>query len=54
MKLQKGLTSYAVEYDFKDAKFVYVDIYGTLMDLVKNPMAYGTYIHTPYINICMT
>ncbi|KAL1190080.1 GDSL esterase/lipase EXL6 [Cardamine amara subsp. amara] len=40
-KLQKGLISYAVEYDFRGAKFVYVDIYGSLMDLINHPKAYG-------------
>lgn len=41
-KLQKGLQSYAVEDDFKGAKFVYVDMYGTLMDLINHPKAFGT------------
>ncbi|CAH2067495.1 unnamed protein product [Thlaspi arvense] len=41
MKLQKGLQSYDVEDCFKGAKFVYVDIYGTLMDLINHPKAYG-------------
>ncbi|XP_023644097.1 GDSL esterase/lipase EXL6 isoform X2 [Capsella rubella] len=40
-KLQKGLTSYAVEYEFRGAKFVYVDMYGKLMDLINHPKAYG-------------
>ncbi|XP_024011125.1 GDSL esterase/lipase EXL6 isoform X3 [Eutrema salsugineum] len=40
-KLKKGLQSYDVEDCFKGAKFVYVDMYGTLMDLITNPKAYG-------------
>ncbi|EOA33989.1 hypothetical protein CARUB_v10021485mg [Capsella rubella] len=40
-KLQKGLTSYAVEYEFRGAKFVYVDMYGKLMDLINHPKAYA-------------
>ncbi|CAA7042568.1 unnamed protein product [Microthlaspi erraticum] len=41
-KLQKSLQSYEVELCFKGAKFAYVDIYGTLMDLINHPKAYGT------------
>lgn len=41
-KLQKGLQSYGVEDNFKGAKFTYVDMYGSLMDLINHPKAFGT------------
>lgn len=40
-KLQKALIGYEVEKSFKGAKFVYVDMYGSIMDLINHPKAYG-------------
>ncbi|KAF2562660.1 hypothetical protein F2Q70_00016179 [Brassica cretica] len=40
-KLQKALIGYEVEESFKGAKFVYVDMYGSIMDLINHPKAYG-------------
>ena len=41
-KLQKALIGYEVEESFKGAKFVYVDMYRSIMDLINHPKAYGT------------
>lgn len=41
-KLQSGLRSWAGESGFSGAKFVYVDMYNSLMDVINNHRKYGT------------
>ncbi|XP_024010936.1 GDSL esterase/lipase EXL4 isoform X3 [Eutrema salsugineum] len=40
-KLQSGTKSWAGESGFSGAKFVYVDMYNTLMDVINNHRKYG-------------
>ncbi|KAF8080381.1 hypothetical protein N665_0949s0003, partial [Sinapis alba] len=40
-KLRNGVKNWPREAGFRGSKFVYVDMYGTLMDVVKNYRRYG-------------
>ncbi|XP_023644106.1 GDSL esterase/lipase EXL4 isoform X2 [Capsella rubella] len=40
-KLRKGVKSWGNESGFRGAKFVYVDMFNTLMDVIKNYRRYG-------------
>ncbi|XP_018468967.1 GDSL esterase/lipase EXL6-like isoform X2 [Raphanus sativus] len=40
-KLRKALIGYEVEECFKGAKFVYVDMYGSIMNLINHPKVFG-------------
>jgi len=40
-KLRSGTKSWGREAGFRGAKFVYVDMYNTLMDVIKNYRRYG-------------
>ena len=54
-KLRNGVKTWPSEAGFRGAKFVYVDMFGTLMDVMKNYRKYGTFIYAAYIiYICST
>ncbi|KAF2567252.1 hypothetical protein F2Q70_00026510 [Brassica cretica] len=43
-KLRNGVKTWPNEAGFRGSKFVYVDMFNTLMDVIKNYRKYGTFI----------